>query len=119
MKLSFAILIIVLATASCINQFGMSYPAHRKKTIRKETTPSLNFNHAFFQFRKENGTWPKTDTEMRYSTPKVINEIYNSGFESLEVVPFSQDTAYIFWTHEPVFNSGRIGIIPIPEKKVF
>ena len=120
---SFYVIMVIFCCSlwevSCINQFGITFPSINKgKKIRK-IAPTFDFSHALFNYKQKYGYWPKSETDLSSSNLEAIKGIYNSGFESWNLGYFSDDTLYVYWVHEPIIDGTHVGIIPIPDKKLY
>ncbi|WP_221391095.1 hypothetical protein [Dyadobacter sp. NIV53] len=108
-----------LSEISCINQLGITFPSINKRKKIRKIAPTFEFTHALFNYRQKYGYWPKSETDLSSSNSEAIKGIYNSGFENWNLGYFSDDTLYVYWVHEPIIDGTHVGIIPIPDKKIY
>ena len=110
---------LLLTNISCIKDLGVTFPSVNLKKRKKKIAPSYDFNNALFDYRKKNGYWPKSELDLSAYNGKVVRDLTFHGFESWSLGEFSNDTLLVYWIHEPIADGTHIGVVPIPDKKIY
>jgi len=115
--------LLVISTAffvsSCINELGITFPSINNSKRKKKIAPSYNFNSALFEYRQRFGHWPNSEMDFSSYHAEVVREIYFQGFETWRLSRFSQDTLFLYLTHQPLHDGAHVGIVPIPHGKIY
>jgi len=104
---------------SCVRELGITFPSINMKKRKKKIGPSYDFSSELFNYRQKNGHWPNSELDFTAYNSKVVREVQNQGFESWSLGGFSQDTLYVYWIHEPIVDGAHVGVVPIPDKKIY
>jgi hypothetical protein len=120
-KLFIIVFVCVFSSAelSCIRELGVTFPSINIKKRKKKLGPSYDFSSELFNYRQKNGHWPNSELDFTAYNAKVVRDIQNQGFESWSLGQFSQDTLYVYWIHAPIVDGAHVGIVPIPDKKIY
>lgn len=111
--------IICVCETSCIRELGITFPSINKKKKIRKIGPPYDFTHQLFNYRNDKGYWPKSEFDFSKYDGKVVEDIYKRGFESWSLGQFSEDTLLVYWIHAPIVDGTHVGIIPIPDKKIY
>ena len=121
---SFAVtLSFLFVLTSCIPQNGrnwvnISFPIGIRSK-KKRIQPPLQFVSAIFDYKKEKGHWPLSETafETADGNKEVIDNFYGSEFISWHIGYHSLDSLVVHFTHEPVYTQ-TFSILAFPGRDV-
>lgn len=105
--------------SSCINELGARFPSVNKGKLKRKIGIPYQFSTALFTFRDQNGYWPKSEYDFVSSGREGIKDLYKQGFESWHFKHTSNDTIQVYFIHEPIRDGAHVGIVPVPDKKIY
>lgn len=105
--------------SSCINQLGITGPSISKGKKKRKIGVPHQFSTTLFTYRDKNGYWPKSGYDFVSAGSEGIKDLYKQGFASWHFRHISNDTLQVYLVHEPIDDGAHVGIVPIPDKKIY
>ena len=110
--------LLSITSFSCLEKLGAQLPPLNTRKLKKKVRPPEDFNLLVLSYKRDHGYWPKSEMDLIAFNRPVVNKLYDAGFNSWTLGAFSEDTLYIHFVHEPVFENAHFGGISIPGKEV-